>query len=104
MHFFFIRHVYTPLLKRGWTKLSANILVFFASALAHEYLVCVPLGVWTYYAFAAMMLQAPAIFIEKIMSKALKLQNSELGNVSFWLFFCFLGQPICFFIYYSLYM
>ena len=104
VHFFFIRHCYTPLLKRGWSKVWAAVLVFFASALAHEYLVDVPLGLTSYYAFLAMMLQAPVIVIEKKVSKALMLQNSELGNVSFWLFFCFLGQPTCLFIYYSLYM
>ena len=79
-------------------------MVFFTSALAHEYLVNVPLGVTSYYAFLAMMMQAPVIILEKKLSKVLMLQNSELGNVSFWLFFCFLGQPTCLFIYYSLYM
>ena len=88
----------------GWSKIGANILVFFVSALAHEYLVDVPLGLLSYYAFLAMLLQAPVIIIEKKLSKALGIENSELGNVSFWLFFCFLGQPSVLFIYYSLYM
>jgi hypothetical protein len=35
VHFFFIRHCYTPLLKRGWSKLAANFLVFVLSAIAH---------------------------------------------------------------------
>ena len=104
VHFFFVRHCYTPLLKKGWSKLGANFLVFILSAIAHEYIVCVPLGVVSYYAFLAMLMQAPAIAVEKMLSKYLKLHNSELGNVSFWLFFCFLGQPICMFIYYSLYV
>ena len=84
--------------------MAANILVFFTSAIAHEYLVDVPLGVVSFYAFVGMMLQAPVIIIEKKLSKVLSLHNSELGNVSFWIFFCFLGQPTCLFIYYSLYM
>jgi len=50
------------LLKRGWSKLAANFFVFIVSALAHEYLVCVPLGVVSYYAFLAMLMQAPAMF------------------------------------------
>lgn len=104
VHFFFIRHCYTPLLKKGWSKIGANFLVFVLSAIAHEYIVCVPLGVISYYAFLAMMMQAPAIAVEKMISKYLKLHNSELGNVSFWIFFCFLGQPMCLFIYYSLYV
>lgn len=65
---------------------------------------CVPLGIVSHYAFLAMLLQAPAMFLEKKLSKMFNLSNSELGNVSFWLFFCVLGQPTCMFIYYSLYM
>lgn len=103
VHFFFVRHCYTPLLKRGWSKMGAGLLVFMVSAIAHEYIVCVPLGVISYYAFLAMLLQAPAIAFEKLLSKYLNLGNSELGNVSFWLFFCFLGQPLCLFVYYSMY-
>jgi hypothetical protein len=43
--------------------MSANLLVFFVSAIAHEYLVDIPLGVTSYYAFLAMMLQAPVIIL-----------------------------------------
>jgi len=71
VHFFFVRHCYTPLLKMGWSKIGANVLVFFVSALAHEYLVDVPLGLLSYYAFLAMLLQAPVIIIEKKISKML---------------------------------
>lgn len=39
VHFWFIRHVYNPLLKRGVSKSNAMLLVFFISAVAHEYLV-----------------------------------------------------------------
>ena len=47
-----------------------------------------------------MLTQAPVIIIQKKIDKMFKLSNSELGNVSFWLFFCFIGQPIIVFIYY----
>ena len=63
VHFFFIRHCYTPLLKRGWSKLAANLLVFLISAIAHEYLVDVPLGITSYYAFLAMLMNAPVMII-----------------------------------------
>lgn len=53
--------------------MSANLLVFLISAVAHEYLVDVPLGVTSYYAFLAMMMQAPVILIEKKLSKMLML-------------------------------
>ncbi len=104
VHFWFIRHMYNPLLKKGFSKNSAMVLVFLISALAHEFMVCVPLHLISYYAFLAMLLQAPTIYLEKKLQKLLRLKNSELGNASFWLFFCIMGQPICVFIYYSLYM
>jgi diacylglycerol O-acyltransferase-1 len=63
VHYFFVRHCYTPLLKRGWSKLSANLLVFVISAAAHEYLVDVPLGITSYYAFLAMLMNAPVMLI-----------------------------------------
>lgn len=80
------------------------MIVFFISAVAHEYVVSVPLHLVTWWAFLAMMSQAPVIIIQKKFSSSLNLANSELGNVSFWLFFCFVGQPIVVFIYYALYM
>lgn len=104
VHFWFIRHMYNPLLKRGYSKNTAMILVFLISALAHEFLVCVPLHLISFYAFLAMLLQAPTIYFEKKFQKLLRLQNSELGNASFWLSFCIMGQPIVVFIYYSLFM
>ena len=58
----------------------------------------------TWWAFLAMLSQAPVIFIQKKFGKILMITNSELGNVSFWVFFCFVGQPIVVFIYYALYM
>ena len=35
VHFWFIRHVYNPLQQRGYSKLSANLIVFFISAVLH---------------------------------------------------------------------
>ena len=104
VHFWFIRHMYNPLLKKGYSKNTAMVGVFLISAFAHEFLVCVPLHLISFYAFLAMLLQAPIIYLEKKIQKWFMLKNSELGNASFWLFFCIMGQPICVFIYYSLYM
>lgn len=104
VHFWFLRHVYNPLLERGYSKMTAILIVFFISAVAHEYVVSVPLGIISYYAFLAMLLQAPTIFIQKKLDKILHLENSELGNASFWIFFCFIGQPLVVTVYYSIYM
>jgi diacylglycerol O-acyltransferase-1 len=104
VHYWFIRHLYNPLLKKGYSKSAANLTVFLISAVAHEYLVSVPLGVISFYAFLAMILQSPIIYLEKKLNKALKIDTSQLGNVSFWISYCILGQPICVSIYYYLYV
>lgn len=104
VHNWFVRHMYNPLLRRGISKLTANLLVFLVSAVAHEYLVSVPLGVASYYAFLAMILQSPMIYLEWQFNRFFKLENSELGNVSFWVSYCIIGQPICVCIYYYLYV
>ncbi len=63
VHFWFIRHMYNPILKRGYSKNAAMVAVFLISALAHEFLVCVPLHLFSFYAFLAMLLQAPTIYL-----------------------------------------
>jgi len=98
VHNWFMRHVYNPLLKRGVSKAMAMITVFMISALAHEYLVSASLRVWTYWAFLAMFLQAPIMILQKKMDHIMK--GSQIGNVGFWISFCFLGQPACLIVYY----
>jgi len=55
------------------SKSLAMLIVFLISAIAHEFVVCVPLNIISYYAFLAMLLQAPTIFIEKKLTKLLHL-------------------------------
>lgn len=82
----------------------ANVFVFFISAVAHEYWVSVPLRFISYWAFLAMLMQAPTIFLQNKLGKILRIENSELSNVSFWVFFCIIGQPLVVFIYYAMYI
>lgn len=63
VHYWFVRHLYNPLLKNGLSRSVANFTVFLISAVAHEYLVSVPLGLVSYYAFMAMLLQSPMIYV-----------------------------------------
>ena len=42
VHNYFIRHVYIPMVKRGWGKEFASATVFFISAVLHELIVAVP--------------------------------------------------------------
>lgn len=65
VHKWFTRHVYRPMLAAGFTRIQASLAVFFISAFAHEWLVCVPLGIVRVYSFMAMMGQLPLAFLTK---------------------------------------
>jgi diacylglycerol O-acyltransferase-1 len=71
-----VRHVYIPLIGLGFSKGFANYAVFFVSAVYHEYWIGVPTGLITFWAFLAMMLQAPIISIQSIFQKKFGFANS----------------------------
>lgn len=55
VHTWCVRHIYVPLLKRGYSKLVVMSVVFVISAFFHEYLVSVPLKMFGYWAFVGMV-------------------------------------------------
>ncbi|KAK3086905.1 hypothetical protein FSP39_025261 [Pinctada imbricata] len=92
VHRWAVRHLYKPLLKRGYSKMLASIAVFGASAFFHEYLVSVPLRMFRVWAFMGMFGQVPmAYFTAKYL-------HGKSGNVIVWLTLI-LGQPIVIFAY-----
>lgn len=56
--------------------MSANLVVFLISAVAHEYVVSVPLKLITWWAFLGMVMQVPVIIIQKKFGKILMITNS----------------------------
>ena len=103
VHNWMLRHLYIPLTGTGFPKAAAGFTVFFVSALYHEYWIGVPLQVLSFWAFLSIMSQAPLISFQKFTEKKLGIRNSELGNLVFWISFCFVGQPLVVFAYYYLY-
>ena len=55
VHRWAVRHLFKPMLHRGYSKLTVSVAVFLVSALLHEYLVSVPLRMFKYYAFMGML-------------------------------------------------
>lgn len=100
VHNFCARHVYKPLISRGVSRFLAGQIVFALSALAHEYLVVAPLRLrWTGLVFFAFLVQSPlAFFTDAYVST----QHPTVGNVIFWIIFCFTGQPLAVMIFYYL--
>ncbi|PUU72284.1 MBOAT, membrane-bound O-acyltransferase family-domain-containing protein [Tuber borchii] len=96
---FMRRHIYTPLLGRGWSNQSASVMVFTFSAILHELLVGVPTHNIIGVAFAGMIFQIPLIAITVPLEK-MRGQGSIIGNAIFWVSFCLVGQPFAVLIYY----
>jgi len=98
IHKWMVRHVYFPSLRAGLPKFAAGVVVFFVSAVFHELLVGVPLHMLKGWAFWGIMAQVPLMWVTEILKRRFK--NDRLGNVIFWVSFCFLGQPLAEILYF----
>lgn len=73
-------------------KAVANTLVFLVSALGHEYLISVSMGIVGYIAFLGMLMQAPVILasekIEKVRTKTslFRCLNCKIHSLGTWCF------------------
>lgn len=90
VHKWCTRHVYKPLLKRGYSKFVAQVTVFIVSAFFHEYLVSVPLHVFKLWAFMGMVAQLPLAALTDWMSKR---YSRHYGNMVVWTS-VIIGQPM----------
>lgn len=97
VHLWVTRHLYHPLRNHGLTPVTAGIVVFFVSAIGHEYVVSGALKIFSYWAFLAMMVQIPLVFIMEKLKGVLS--GTQVGNVVFWVCFCMVGEPIAVLIY-----
>ncbi|VDM53883.1 unnamed protein product [Angiostrongylus costaricensis] len=93
VHRWATRHIYLPMMRNNYSKISATIVVFFVSAFFHEYLVSVPLHMFRLWAYYGMMAQLPLSFITDHVIK-----GGRAGNVVVWLSLI-LGQPLCILMY-----
>lgn len=95
-HNWLMKHIHVPLVRAGMSRMFAGICVFFVSAIFHELLVSVPVHTFRFWAFMGFMGNIPLIIITRKF-----LQGSQIGNVIFWISFCFLGQPLAIVLYYG---
>ncbi|KAI1143793.1 MBOAT, membrane-bound O-acyltransferase family-domain-containing protein [Hypoxylon sp. FL0543] len=97
---FMKRHVFRPLIGRGWSMSSASVAVFFVSAVLHELLVGIPTKNIIGVAFLGMMVQIPLIWITRVFEKMKGPNGRLIGNCIFWVSFTVLGQPFAALIYF----
>jgi len=98
VHHWLVRHCYVPVLRAGFSKEVAMLVVFVVSAVFHEFLVSVPCHTVRVWALLGMMSQVPLVVITKYLDR--KLEGSQLGNIIFWLSFTIFGQPAAILLYY----
>lgn len=90
VHNWLTRHIYFPLMRRGYSKAFGMFVVFMFSAVMHEYLLAGCIDAITMIGFNTMAFQLPFIILQEKYKKYL---GGEVGNISFWIFFCVIGQP-----------
>ncbi|KAJ9608306.1 hypothetical protein H2200_007294 [Cladophialophora chaetospira] len=100
VYHFMRRHIYSPLVGRGWSPQAASAWVFVFSGLLHELAIGIPshnvLGV----AFIGMVAQLPLIALTDPLSKSERFGGKVAGNCVFWLSFVIVGQPLAALIYF----
>lgn len=95
-HNWLMKHIHVPLVRAGFPRVFSGICVFIVSAIFHELLVSVPVHTFRFWAFMGFMGNIPLIILTRKL-----FQGSQIGNVIFWLSFCFLGQPLAIVLYYG---
>ena len=116
VYHFMKRHIYSPLVGRGWSTPAASAMVFVFSGVLHEILVGIPthniLGMPTLYpadfqadscegvAFIGMMVQIPLIAATIPLERMQGINGKVIGNCVFWVSFCLVGQPLAALLYF----
>ncbi|KAL2005385.1 hypothetical protein VTN00DRAFT_2596 [Thermoascus crustaceus] len=94
VYLFMKRHIFSPLVGRGWSPFAASLVVFTFSAILHEMLVGIPTHNLIGVAFAGMMFQLPLIAVTLPLEKRDDPAGRVIGNSIFWISFCLVGQPL----------
>lgn len=100
VYHFMRRHIYAPLVGRGWSSNAASAWVFVFSGVLHELLVGVPTHNILGVAFIGMLVQIPMIFFTLPLEKMEGVHGKLIGNCIFWISFCLVGQPLAALLYF----
>jgi len=81
VHRWCVKHIYVPLVKSNYTKFSAMLAVFLASATLHEYLISCPIQIAGHFAFFGFLGQLPLIKISEVVRARF---GGRAGNLLVW--------------------
>lgn len=96
VHKWAVRHLFLPVVRSGYSKGVASLLVFLLSAFFHEYLVSVPLHMYKIFVFLGMAVQVPLITVSSVVAKKFGIR---CGNMIVWASLI-LGQPLGILVYF----
>uniref|UniRef100_A0A095B049 O-acyltransferase n=1 Tax=Schistosoma haematobium TaxID=6185 RepID=A0A095B049_SCHHA len=88
-------HIYIPLLRSGFSRFQAGLVVFMISAFFHEILVSIPLKMLRFWAFFGMLSQVPYAYIVSRLFP----NGGQGGNLAVWLTLI-IGQPLAILAYF----
>ncbi|KAI9880211.1 MAG: hypothetical protein M1830_004797 [Pleopsidium flavum] len=97
---FMKRHIYSPIVGRGWSSHVGSAVVFVFSGILHELLVGVPTHNIIGVAFIGMIVQLPLIAVTLPLEKMQGINSKIVGNCIFWVSFCLVGQPLAALLYF----
>lgn len=97
VHYWLVRHVYFPCVRKKLSRTMGTFVVFFLSAIMHELLVSVPFHMVRPWSFLGMMMQMPLVGLTKLLNRTYP--GSSIGNILFWMSFCVVGQPMAILLY-----
>mmetsp|Transcript_25534 Transcript_25534/g.62710 ORF Transcript_25534/g.62710 Transcript_25534/m.62710 type:complete len:766 (-) Transcript_25534:355-2652(-) len=97
VHYWLVRHLYFPCVRRKMSRSVATFLVFLFSAVMHELLISIPFHSLRPWSFLGMMGQIPLVVVTKRLYR--KFPGSSIGNILFWISFCVVGQPMAILLY-----
>ncbi|GAB0086907.1 O-acyltransferase [Sergentomyia squamirostris] len=100
VHRWCVRHVYVPIITMGFSQSTASNVVFFVSAIFHEYLVSIPLRIFKIWAFMGMMAQIP---LARLSNHVKERFGPRWGNIIVWSSLI-IGQPLAIMMYYHDYI
>ncbi|KAI9815517.1 MAG: hypothetical protein M1827_002651 [Pycnora praestabilis] len=100
VYHFMRRHIYSPLVGRGWHPQVAAAMVFTFSGVLHELAVGVPTHNIIGVAFAGFIVQLPLIAITLPLESMHGKTSKIIGNAIFWVSFCLVGQPLAALLYF----
>ncbi|KAL8826807.1 MAG: hypothetical protein Q9170_007264 [Blastenia crenularia] len=100
VYHFMRRHIYSPLVGRGYSNIFASAMVFLFSGFLHELLVGVPTHNILGVAFVGMVVQLPMIAITAPLERMKGVNGRVAGNCIFWISFCLVGQPLAALLYF----